>query len=188
MPGGRARTLFVGATLYDGASCVSSPGPVALYCSISSAMRATETYRPHIAFRPSRRHPLDTSRAKPPWTPGATRAAPPKRRIRRAVRSATRGGAGRSGRFHQARAEPAEAGCQGRYLTPRATTCRSIAEANAVAHPTVRHGDPPAPRKPLGPLARIRRTRSRVACCVSICSQVYQMAGRRALFIGSDAS
>src|SRR4249919_3572325 len=57
-----AWTLFVGATLYDGASCVSSSAPVALYCLISSAMRATETYRPHIAFRPSRRHQLDTIR------------------------------------------------------------------------------------------------------------------------------
>jgi hypothetical protein len=71
--------LFVGATLYDGASCVSSPGPLALYCSISSAIRATETYRPHIPFRPSRRHHLDTIRAEPPWTPERPALAPPTR-------------------------------------------------------------------------------------------------------------
>jgi hypothetical protein len=57
--------LFVGATLYDGASCWSSPGPVGLYCSISSATRATDTYRPHIAFRPSGRHPPTRSRGSP---------------------------------------------------------------------------------------------------------------------------
>src|SRR4029450_5517555 len=52
-PSRTAWTLFGGAPLYDGASWVSSAGPVALYCSISSAMRATETYRPHIALCPS---------------------------------------------------------------------------------------------------------------------------------------
>src|SRR4029450_4397520 len=57
-------------------------------------MRATETYRPHIAFRPSRRHHLDTIRAQPPWTPEGPALATLHFRLRGSGRSSRPGRSG----------------------------------------------------------------------------------------------